>query len=75
MQETSNPSAEVPPLASGRKIVRELHAAKQFGVDPSTMRRWRKEGTGPRPIKIGKRLYGYFSDELERWLNDPEGLR
>lgn len=45
--------------------VGELEAARILNVSPFTLRRWRKEGTGPAFLKIGPRRVAYDPADLE----------
>lgn len=40
--------------------------AQRYRTGPSTVRYWRMQGTGPRGVKIGRRVL-YDLAELERW--------
>jgi hypothetical protein len=42
-------------------------AAKYLGCHPDTLRRWRREGCGPRCNKRGK-FIRYHVDELDNWI-------
>lgn len=42
-------------------------AASQLKVHPFTLRRWRHAGYGPKPVKVGGRLY-YTRAEIRDWL-------
>lgn len=40
--------------------------ADLFRTSPETVRYWRTMGTGPKSVKIGKRIL-YDSDDVKRW--------
>lgn len=42
-------------------------AAKELHVHPFTLRRWRHAGYGPKPVKVGGRLY-YTRSDIRSWL-------
>jgi excisionase family DNA binding protein len=42
-------------------------AASYLGCHPDTLRRWRREGCGPRCSKRGK-FIRYHVDDLDAWL-------
>jgi len=42
-------------------------AARELRKHPFTLKRWRRAGYGPQPVKIGGRLY-YRRSDLARWL-------
>lgn len=48
------------------KDAREL--AHHLGVSVETVRWWRKQGTGPRAIKVGRRVF-YSDRDVRQWLN------
>ncbi|WP_246012280.1 helix-turn-helix domain-containing protein [Myceligenerans xiligouense] len=41
--------------------------AARFRVNPSTVRRWRLDGVGPRHVKIGS-VYRYPTALLAEWI-------
>ena len=42
--------------------------AEYFRVNPSTVRRWRLDGVGPRFVKIGS-VYRYPRELLDLWVS------
>lgn len=48
-------------------VLTETEAARQLRVSISGMRKWRREGSGPRFIRIG-RLVRYAGDDIREWL-------
>lgn len=42
-------------------------AAKELHVHPFTLRRWRKASYGPKPVRVGGRLY-YTRADIRSWL-------
>src|SRR3954468_15731182 len=56
------------PLPVMARLLRAEAAARYCGVDPDTLRDWRKGGTGPRFKKIGTRV-AYTVEELDRWID------
>jgi hypothetical protein len=53
-----------------RPIVRtEAETARRIHKDlkPRTLERWRRLGTGPRFVRIGRRV-GYTDDAIDEWL-------
>jgi len=45
--------------------------ADRYGLAPKTLRNWRALGIGPRPVKIGSKVF-YRESELARWEADRE---
>lgn len=51
--------------------IRSRDAAEKIGVSDATLRAWRRNGTGPKHIKLGDSRRApvvYEVAELERWL-------
>jgi excisionase family DNA binding protein len=42
-------------------------AAERLSVSVASLRRWRREGSGPRSYRIGGRVM-YRPDELDSWV-------
>ncbi|WP_083459229.1 helix-turn-helix domain-containing protein [Jiangella muralis] len=57
----------------GRLLTTE-ETARRLRVDPSTVRRWRRDGVGPRHLKMGS-VYRYPANELEAWIAASMGRR
>jgi len=51
--------------------ISEQEQAKRCGVTPSTLRRWRSKGFGPRAVLFG-RIPMYRDDANERYLAQEE---
>jgi predicted DNA-binding transcriptional regulator AlpA len=45
----------------------EENTSKRINVSRSALRKWRRQGAGPRYVKLG-RLVRYSVAELENWL-------
>ena len=50
------------------KLKGEKALAEQLGLTPGTLAKWRVYGTGPRFIRIGRRI-GYDPADVAEWLN------
>ena len=48
-------------------VLTETEAAQRLRVSISGMRKWRREGSGTRFIRIG-RLVRYAGDDIREWL-------
>ncbi|HYN29285.1 MAG TPA: helix-turn-helix domain-containing protein [Dermatophilaceae bacterium] len=48
--------------------------AAHFRVNPSTIRRWRLDGVGPRYVKVGS-VYRYPRSLLSEWITAQVGGR
>lgn len=58
------------PLRGQMLTTREL--AEAAGVHPKTVERWRYEGIGPRPVKLGPRTVRYTRSEVRKFLEGDE---
>lgn len=50
-------------------------AALAIGVSPSTLVKWRREGRGPRPLRLTDGPRGrcvYRREDVEAWSADPQ---
>jgi predicted DNA-binding transcriptional regulator AlpA len=52
-------------------ILTESEAARLLGISVSGLRKWRKNATGPKWIKLG-RLIRYRSEHVQSWLQAHE---
>jgi excisionase family DNA binding protein len=43
-------------------------AAAELAVKPSTLARWRRQGRGPRYVRIGSKVVRYRAADVNRWL-------
>ena len=53
-------------------LIKSAELAKQLGIQPQTLRKWRSRGIGPRHIRLGgasrwARVV-YEAAEVERWI-------
>lgn len=46
--------------------------AKILELHPDTLRRWRREGRGPRYVPIGRRVIRYTLEAVDEWLASHE---
>ena len=51
------------------RVVREWEAAKLMAVSTAALRRWRREGRGPKYIRM-ERCVGYLTTDLESYLRN-----
>lgn len=42
-------------------------AAAYLGVSPRTLEKWRRQGHGPRYVRLGSRLVAYLQRDLDAW--------
>jgi predicted DNA-binding transcriptional regulator AlpA len=48
-------------------LLTTAEVARMFRVDPSTVRRWRLDGVGPRHVSIGS-VHRYPRAAIDEWL-------
>lgn len=48
-----------------------LAASRYLGLSPSTLAKWRMNGTGPRYVKAGARVL-YEKGDLDSWLEEKK---
>jgi len=53
---------------SNSLVLTEDEAAELLRVKRYTMRKWRRDGNGPRFIRCGGRLVRYTKNDLNSWL-------
>lgn len=53
-------------------ILTTAQVATWLGVNPSTVRRWRLDGTGPTYIRPSPRVIRYRRSDVEAWLRTQE---
>ena len=47
---------------------------KQLSVSRSSIWAWVKEGTFPKPIKLGKNCTAWNSADIEKWIEERKSL-
>ena len=54
---TRSPVDAINGLSPGdRRVLNENELAQRWGLSPKTLQRWRREGRGPRYLKLSKRV-------------------
>jgi predicted DNA-binding transcriptional regulator AlpA len=53
----------------GARAINESELARQANISTAVLRKWRREGKGPRFVKLG-RLVRYLVRDVEVWLDD-----
>lgn len=54
------------------RFLTEKEAAEALLVKRETLRKWRRQGCGPRYIRCGSRLVRYFAEDIEAWLQEKK---
>lgn len=49
-------------------LLNEVQAANILGVKPETLQRWRREGKGPKSVRIGDRSIRYTVSDLKAFI-------
>jgi hypothetical protein len=60
-------------------VITESETARRLNISVSGLRKWRREGTGPKFMRFG-RLIRYSVDDLKVWLSEriadhPTGMQ
>ena len=54
---------------SGREFVTRRQLAQKYGVTPSTITNWVREGRLPEPLKLSQRTHRWDGQEVEEMLS------
>lgn len=60
-------SESIGKVADHLRVLREDEAAAVLNIHVQTLRRWRREGSGPSFIRLGAKLFGYRVGDLQAW--------
>jgi len=52
-----------------RSIWRIKKVSDKTAAAPSTIYEWVRKGLFPKPVKLGPRFSGWYSDEVQDWIN------
>ncbi|MFP3581359.1 transposase [Arthrobacter sp. SIMBA_036] len=52
-------------------LISPATVARQYGVSPTQLRQWRRQGIGPEYFQFTARTVSYSDDYLRDWFNDP----
>lgn len=61
------PAVEIKPRDFLSEFYSPAEAAAALHVHPHTLKRWRARSYGPKPVRVGMRLY-YRKADIESWL-------
>ena len=53
----------------GVRAINESELARQANISTAVLRKWRREGKGPRFVKLG-RLVRYLARDVDAWLDE-----
>jgi predicted DNA-binding transcriptional regulator AlpA len=53
----------------GARAINESELARQANISTAVLRKWRREGKGPRFVKLG-RLVRYLTRDVDAWLDE-----
>lgn len=60
---------------SGRRIVRKPELMSRIGLSDASIWRMEKAGKFPKRIRLGGQSVGWFSDEVEGWMQKKAAER
>lgn len=55
-------------------LLSTMDAAKLLKCHPTTVKRWRRDKTGPRYVRLG-RLIRYRPEDIDTWIDDNQEVR
>lgn len=62
------------------ELLTTMEAAQRLRLNPQTLNRWRRQGTGPAYVRVGKKIL-YLEEQIMAWLTahretpgEPEAL-
>jgi predicted DNA-binding transcriptional regulator AlpA len=55
-----------------QELLREKQVSKWINASTAALRRWRREGKGPKFVKLG-RLVRYRVEDVEAWIGARSG--
>lgn len=50
------------------QVLRVRDVAKKMGISKATLYRWIDAGEFPKPLRLGPRSVGWWSDDVKEWL-------
>jgi prophage regulatory protein len=56
-------------------ILRRKQVEREVGLSRSTIYQRIKDGTFPRPVRLGARAVGWRAGDIDQFLRDPAGYR
>lgn len=56
-------------IVEHRRVISEAWAAELAGVSPVHFRRLRRQGKGPRFVRLGERRLGYRLSDVVAWID------
>ncbi len=57
-----------------KAFIRVGELAEELNVSKTTLWRWRKEGSIPKPIHLGFRVVGWRREVIEAWFKEKEQI-
>jgi predicted DNA-binding transcriptional regulator AlpA len=70
-----NTDPVTPPGNISSRLVNERAAAEAIGVSVGTLRRMRRQNTGPAYVRVSQRRLRYDASELAAWLRNRVNMR
>ena len=61
--------------ASERRVVRKPELIQRVGLADTSIWRLEKAGRFPKRIRLGGQSVGWFSDEIDQWLEEKAASR
>ena len=54
-------------IGDSLRVLREDETAELLNIHVQTLRKWRRDRSGPPFIRLGSRLYGYRVGDVQAW--------
>ena len=61
-----------PSQGAGRRFLRRKQVLERLGIGSSTLHDWIRQGSFPKPIRLGPNTAGWFEDTLDELLTARE---
>lgn len=57
-------------MDTNEELLTQEQLADELGIQVSTLRRWRGEGTGPKPVRLTYHLVRYRRADVNAWISE-----
>jgi predicted DNA-binding transcriptional regulator AlpA len=54
---------------SGDELLKSVEVARMLRISAKTLARWRQQGKGPEPLRLGYNLVVYRRSSVEAWIS------
>jgi len=57
------------------KFLRRSEVAEYLGISETTVWRWVRGGSFPKPVRIGPNTVGFLEEEIQAWLKHKKSTQ